>query len=340
MKPLLSIIIPVYNVEKYLIQILENLTHQSGLEKCEIICINDGSTDASLEILNTYRLRIANFFIISKKNEGVSVARNVGIDKASGKYVSFIDADDLIHPGAIQVILKYLEEYDPDILSWKYRPFYSNPKYSELLDIKVTEIKNDNLQAFDIMVSKGIAVGIYLKAVRKDIFYNPSIQFDTTMSYGEDMFVSWKCISKAKTIILIDTPLYFYRQSSNSAITRFHKNLYEKYGSAIEDMKLFIKTIGKESEEYTERIDYHLAMRLPSLTMMEYRAPYSNEEKKMRLKMILNDPRIKRALATATLPSSKIFKLAIKGDIEGMLKMAKFNSKIATLLNPLKRILK
>ena len=214
MNPLLSIIIPVYNVSRYLPDTLDTLSSQEGLDECEIICIDDGSTDTSLQILQSYKDRIPNLKIVSKQNEGVSATRNTGISMSEGKFISFIDADDLLHPHALRLILNEIRKGDADIICWRYRPFYSKPEYSDLADTGIIEISNKNLEAFDIMADKGIAVGIYLKGIKRELFFTPDVRFDTSMTYGEDMFVSWKCVLKAEKIILIDRPLYYYRQTS------------------------------------------------------------------------------------------------------------------------------
>lgn len=340
MNPLLSIIIPVYNVSRYLPDTLDTLSSQEGLDECEIICIDDGSTDTSLQILQSYKDRIPNLKIVSKQNEGVSATRNTGISMSEGKFISFIDADDLLHPHALRLILNEIRKGDADIICWRYRPFYSKPEYSDLADTGIIEISNKNLEAFDIMADKGIAVGIYLKGIKRELFFTPDVRFDTSMTYGEDMFVSWKCVLKAEKIILIDRPLYYYRQTSNSAVTRYHKDLYEKYANATEDIKLYLKQIGKYTEAYSRIADYHLTMRLPALTMMEYRAPYSKDQKRERLSTILKDRRISNTLANMESPDSYIFKLARQGDINGMLRNARIASLKTKILTPIKRLIK
>ena len=90
-----SVIVPVYNVEKYLRECLESLVNQT-LKEIEIICINDGSEDSSLEILNEYASKDSRFVIINQENCGQSVARNKGLDVAKGEYIGFVDSDDWV----------------------------------------------------------------------------------------------------------------------------------------------------------------------------------------------------------------------------------------------------
>ena len=95
--PLISVIIPVYNVEAYLPRCLDSVI-QNTYRNLEIICVDDGSTDGSPEILRDYAQRDARITVITKENGGVSSARNAGLDRATGEFVAFIDSDDFVHP--------------------------------------------------------------------------------------------------------------------------------------------------------------------------------------------------------------------------------------------------
>ena len=98
-----SIVIPVYNVEKYLKQCLESVVNQT-LDKIEVICINDGSTDNSLNILKEYEKKYNNIIIIDQENKGPGFARNIGMKRASGKYIYFLDSDDYIELNAMEIL--------------------------------------------------------------------------------------------------------------------------------------------------------------------------------------------------------------------------------------------
>ena len=101
MNPFFSIIIPVYNVEKYLLECLNSIKCQN-FTNYEVICINDSSTDNSLEILKSYSLDDCRFMFFSQNNSGPGVARNLGIEKAKGDYITFLDADDLLTPNILE----------------------------------------------------------------------------------------------------------------------------------------------------------------------------------------------------------------------------------------------
>lgn len=109
-----SIIIPVYNVEKYITECLESVIKQT-YQHLEIICINDGSTDKSQKILNQFAASDKRIIIINQENQGQGVARNVGLQRATGKYISFVDADDFIHPQFIEILINLIIKTGSDV---------------------------------------------------------------------------------------------------------------------------------------------------------------------------------------------------------------------------------
>ena len=126
--PKVSIIVPVYNVEKYLCQCLESLVHQT-LTDIEIICVNDGSTDNSLGILNKYAQLDSRIKVFSQKNQGVSSARNLGLEKVNGEYITFVDSDDWIELNACEILYNTAQERNTDILLCSYYNYDNNRKY-------------------------------------------------------------------------------------------------------------------------------------------------------------------------------------------------------------------
>ena len=114
-KKMVSVIIPVYNVEEYLKEALESVVNQS-LKDIEIIIINDGSTDKSLRIIKGYATKDKRIKIINQKNQGQSIARNSGIENAKGKYIYFMDSDDYIALETLEVCYKKCEEYELEMI--------------------------------------------------------------------------------------------------------------------------------------------------------------------------------------------------------------------------------
>ena len=122
MLPVVSIIIPVYNVESYLAECLDSACNQT-LKNIEIICINDGSTDNSLNILQEYEKRDNRISIISQDNRGASRARNIGIQHAKGKYIYFLDSDDYLAHDALEMLVNTMETGNLELLLFNANVF-------------------------------------------------------------------------------------------------------------------------------------------------------------------------------------------------------------------------
>ena len=127
MKPKVSVIIPVYNTEKYLRQCLDSVIHQS-LREIEIICVDDGSTDSSARILEKYRAEDARIKMIHQGNAGLSAARNTGLRAARGEYVYFIDSDDYVETNALEFVYKEAKRDRLDILFFDGESFFDPPE--------------------------------------------------------------------------------------------------------------------------------------------------------------------------------------------------------------------
>ena len=113
--PLVSVLIPVYNVEKYLSRCLDSLINQT-LTDIEIICVNDGSTDGSLKILKQYQEKDNRIVIVDKKNGGLPSARNAGLDRARGQYVGFVDSDDYVEPSMFETLYKTAKKKNSEVV--------------------------------------------------------------------------------------------------------------------------------------------------------------------------------------------------------------------------------
>src|SRR5690625_3677419 len=128
-KPLVTIIIPVYNVEKYIAECLNSVIRQT-YSNIEVIIINDGSNDNSYEIIESYSKKYNNLKIIDQENKGQSVARNVGLTKAKGKYIYFLDSDDYIKDITIENLVSKMEENNLDLIRFSAEVIYDkNIKY-------------------------------------------------------------------------------------------------------------------------------------------------------------------------------------------------------------------
>lgn len=340
MLPLLSIIIPVYNAEKYLRSTLDSVFCQDFARECEVLLVNDGSTDSSLAIMQEYAAKHQNISIVDKANEGVSTARNCGIERAGGSYLFFMDADDVLSPYFFSTILPQLKDKSIDILAWKYATFYRRPTFTPVGEVRPQTIQNDknSNSAFNFLMQAGIATSLWTKVFRREILNG--IRFDSKMTFGEDMFFCWRAILSAERIEFLNQPLYYYRQSGRGAVAHYHAGLYENYRASFDTMLDFIREKGLDCPSMEKDVRYHFACRLQSLTLMETRAPYSRKEQEARLLNIIEDNFIRQALDEDSRLTAPIYEWARKRDARRMLRHTRIDSLKSRILFPIKKILK
>lgn len=221
--PKISIVVPIYNVEKFLPFCLNSIINQT-YKNLEIILVDDGSTDSSLSICKDYSSRDNRIQIIHHENHGLSYSRNRGIESASSKYISFIDADDIISPKFCEHLLHLLISNDADIAECEFikideidLPGYVFPNSSdfEILTLgpidALNQIHNDNL---DICVK---SVVVWNKLYKIDLFKN--IRYPVGKIH-EDEYTTYKLFYNAKKIISSTQKLYGYVQRKSSIMNK------------------------------------------------------------------------------------------------------------------------
>ena len=153
-QPLVSVIIPVYNVERYLAQCLDSVINQT-YPNLEIICVNDGSGDGSPDILRRYADEDARIQVIDKANGGVSQARNDALDCACGEYIMFVDSDDWVEPDACENAVNAMREYDADIVMWSYVSETENRSSRKVIFPETTVFEKEEVRAPKICRGNG-----------------------------------------------------------------------------------------------------------------------------------------------------------------------------------------
>lgn len=226
-----SIIVPVYNVEKYLPKCLDSLVNQT-YKNIEIICINDGSTDNSLAILNEYAQKDIRIKIINQENQGVSVARNNGIDNATGDYILFVDADDYIDINTCNIISKHIETVNADVISFQFdvittnKIIHSYPNlYNDVNNIRFNKINNDEKDIFEILVNIPWKC-IWDKAYKKNFLITNKIKFNKNLTHAEDSLFMMDVFLCKPLTILIQDKLYFYKMDNPNSAIHISNNEY------------------------------------------------------------------------------------------------------------------
>lgn len=221
---LVSIIVPVYNVESYLDECVKSIMQQT-YKNIEIILVDDGSTDKSGILCDEYKKMDERIAVIHKVNGGLSDARNAGLKIANGDYISFVDSDDIISTVFIESFMVPVIEGNCDVVAMKWGTNFWNGEKLPKLALSLTECSReymDPMNALECMLYQQIATGAPFKIYKKSLF--DDIAFPVGYYY-EDVATTYKAFLKANKVAVITGNLYAYRMRKNSII---RQNFSEK----------------------------------------------------------------------------------------------------------------
>lgn len=220
----LSIILPVYNVEKYLRPCIDSILSQT-FKDYEIILVDDGSKDSSGKMCDEYSVKYDFITTIHKSNGGLSDARNVGLKQAKGEYIFFIDSDDyLIDKNVLQRISQKLK-YNPDVVAFKSIKWFetSGELSHTTTDLSVSDERLTACEKYIELIDKDTySNSAWSKVIKRSLLIDNKIEFEIGL-LGEDNDWYYKVVGVLSSLELIDEPLYVYRQRAGS-ITKTYKN--------------------------------------------------------------------------------------------------------------------
>lgn len=278
--PLISVIIPIYNAEKYIKNCLYSVCNQSYMGKkydnLEIICINDGSTDNSFEILQYSAKTDHRIQLINQENKGLSEARNIGLDKATGEYIFFLDVDDYIHPQCFEILYNIMQKSNLDIAGCNYKTTDSlcekADEYIYCDDFKYNILENPVKQLLNRKIPISVWNKLYKTSAIKNIRFIKDIYF-------EDIYFTTAILSQQSKIAKTELELYFYYQSPQS-ITR----------SSFNNKKIdsYVTTIKKIADEFKSQTNfYELLQKKLFSSILRQLIKSINKEKNKTLKQYL-----------------------------------------------------
>lgn len=215
MGELISIIVPVYNVDKYLEKCVDSIINQT-YKNIEIILVNDGSTDGSGQVCDYLAKKDSRIAVYHKENGGVSSARNLGLDNAQGDYIGFIDSDDYIDPDMYESLYDDLKKYNVDISMCGLYHVYANKK-DEQVDKVQNYIINSNDAINLVLDGKFSAVTPGNKLYKKSLFLG--IRYDLNISIAEDALMIIKLLEQCRLISINTEKKYYYYHRENSLTT-------------------------------------------------------------------------------------------------------------------------
>lgn len=229
MPPKISVIVPVYKVEQYLPRCLDSILAQT-YEHLEIICVNDGSPDDSLAILERYAARDARIKVISRENGGLSAARNTGLDAATGELIAFVDSDDFLLPTMVETLLRALEAHCADIVNCQFNHYRSAediaPRGYDHAPLVCETMQALRLLLADKQVTNHVWRNLYKAKLFGDIRFPVG-------KFFEDIVVTPQIFAKAENVVFLSEALYQYRENRNSITQSPSQNQRKDYFEAI-----------------------------------------------------------------------------------------------------------
>ena len=248
-----SVIVPVYNTEKYLDKCIQSLVEQS-LESLEIILLDDGSSDSSGEICERYGQRYENVCVYHLKNGGPSKARNIGLRKAKGEYIGFVDSDDYVKKDIYKLLYEEAKQHKSDIVMCSYAIDNGNTSYELNMNYRAAyegheQIVSELCAAYSQIYHNGL-YSVCNKIFEHDMLQKNKILFDEDLIRAEDAWFVFACLKKAKKVTFLNKTLYYYRQISTSTMHTIQEDRYERSKKFREKLKL-------ENESLSISVDYN-----------------------------------------------------------------------------------
>ncbi len=260
----LSIIVPIFNVEKYIIECLKSLLAKKP-SNVEIILVNDGSKDNSCLLIKTMfsnELQAGELILLEQENQGVSVARNTGIAYAKGNYIGFVDADDLVLPNYFSAVLLAIAATRPDIVEIGWKTFVSNADLVNAEDHYVHS--HFGLHPTAYLINDVFAASIWYPVIRffkRELFSGHS--FPAGVRFCEDMMMLHALYNKAATVYQVNEALYAYRINPMGAT----RNVSSQYA---DDIAIFY-------EKIIHLNDFHYRLLKINLFYLLFRCSYESE---------------------------------------------------------------
>ena len=266
--PKISIIVPVYNVEKYLRQCLDSIVNQS-LQDIEVICVNDGSLDSSLDILNEYKSKDKRVIVITQENKGTGVARNLGIEYSNGECLAFVDPDDWLEPNALEELYSKYKENDVDIVQHDHT--YVNEEKNEYGEVVFskhasyclqTNINDGDIYNWESIKNKNFSLlplASWGRLYSTNFVKKNNIKFAPNKC-SEDNIFTIKSFMLAKDILYVNNTFYNYRVRIDSCSHKISNDNFCIFDNVklLKDFLIEKNWFDKYKNEYQEYAKYIL----------------------------------------------------------------------------------
>jgi glycosyltransferase involved in cell wall biosynthesis len=222
----ISLIVPVYNVEKYLKECVNSILNQT-FSDFELILVDDGSPDKSGKMCDEFAINDIRIKVIHKENGGLSSARNAGLDVITGEYVCFIDSDDIIHKKMLEILQTSIQESKAEIAVGKFKTF----KDTDIIDMEHnTEVLTETITPEKLIelaiIDNDVTFSVCNKMFKSSLWYGIRFREKT---YYEDEDLTYKVFDKAKTCVLCDQQIYYYRMNDEGITHTLSPKIMDQY---------------------------------------------------------------------------------------------------------------
>lgn len=239
---MISVIIPVFNVEEYIRECLESLLNQT-YKDLQLIIVDDGSTDSSVSILNEYKSKFDDITLLSQKNQGVSVARNLALNYVKGEYTLYIDSDDFLRKDMLELMYRKAEKSNADIIICEYFIYYSKDHKKNTIEQYAVDdskaYKSD--EVIDMMLNYDLQGQLWNKLFKTNLLKRNNFKFEDGR-FIQDVFPVFKIICKSNNIVFINKALYYYRQRATSTVHKKNDKLTNDYYFAMTSILNYVES--------------------------------------------------------------------------------------------------
>jgi len=314
MNPLISIIVPIYNCDKFIVRLVNSVTKQN-YNNYELILINDGSTDNTISILE--KIKDDNIKIINKKNTGVSDSRNLGLELSKGKYICFLDADDYIDEKYLVEINEILKVHpDVELINFGFYSDVENEKLETMISDKISyidkkydnrkELKNDLINLYD----NTMLYNIWNKVYKAEILKSENIKFPN-YNWGEDVEFNRLYLNKINTMYNSSNAFYHYIRERKGAATKEYKSkLFEIRKQEYFEFNEYFEKWGIPKKAYEEFSCRRFIERILGCIENIYCSDINFKNRYKQIKRIINDDITQKCLKNA-IPKSKKIKMML-----------------------------
>ena len=283
--PLISIIVPAYNIAPYLPRCLESLIAQT-YRQLEIIVVDDGSTDETGAIIDDWAGRDSRIKVIHKENGGVSSARLTGVAAATGEWIGFMDGDDYIEPEMYEHLLKNAQTHEADISHCGYQMVYPDGRIDMYYNTGRKELLDHDAGIQALVCGKYVEPALGIKLFRRDVVFgfDCSPLWDSSIRINEDLLMNYILFSRAASSVYEDIPFYHYMLRKGSAATTKKPGLY-KVQNPVQVMELILEDAKNTRSVYPLAAERYLRVLIGAVQQTNWPEEAATAKQKLRQRL-------------------------------------------------------